>query len=128
MTFLDPAIERVRQAKQAKADAEAELDAATELLAELMAEAHMKTVVFERDGKDFRCTVVQAERVKIDGPRLQSRIGKVAYRRLCKLVVDTKLVELALKRGDIDSDSVASCSEIVKNKASIRFSNAEDDE
>lgn len=128
MTDLGPLITAVARAKQELALAESYLERATENLAEAMIVAQAKTVSYDdEEGVEWRATIVQTERVVIDGDQLRKHIGAVKYRRLCRQVVDNKLVEAAIRASTIDQDIVIQCSDIRLNKASIRLTKVEPD-
>ena len=66
-------------------------------------------------------TVVEAERLQLDEGMLRRKLGSTAYRKICKLSLDRKLLEDAMARGEIDANTVAECSTLVPNKPYLRL-------
>lgn len=66
-------------------------------------------------------TVVTGERISIDEVMLRKKIGAAAYRKLCSLALDKKLLEDAMASGDIDPNVVAACTTLTSNKPYIRL-------
>lgn len=72
------------------------------------------------DGGKVKGTLVEAERLKIDEPKLKARLTAKQWKQVTKQVLDNELLEAAVAMNVVDPMVVAEVSETVMNKPYIR--------
>jgi hypothetical protein len=92
-------------------------------------ENRRKQVMLEQGaGHYLKVNMVVGERVVIDETKLKKAIGARAFNKLTHRVLDKKLLESAVARGEVDATVLAIASEVKPNKAYLRFDTVEDNE
>jgi len=70
--------------------------------------------------KDYKVTVVESERLKIDEDHLIKAIGKRIYNKVSVRKVDKKLLETAIKNGEINPAAISGSVVISKSTPYLR--------
>lgn len=102
---------------------------ASQALMERMTREQRKSYTKEDGGKRYRVTYVQNMRTQINEAGLKKAMGAVAFRKICKQVVDRKALEEALTQGTADPNVVGQYLIEVPSAPFIKFTegNAADD-
>jgi hypothetical protein len=95
-------------------------DKVTNELAQHMLVNEIKSDLVCVRGEDYKVTVVAAESTSVDSEGLKKAMGAVAYRKVCKSRVDTKLLETAIRDGVVSAETVASYVTIKNNTPYVR--------
>src|SRR5690242_7457202 len=90
------------EARRAADEATARLKAAQKALIQKMTREQRKSYEHLDGAKKYKVTYVQNVRNVIDEPGLKKAMGAVAFRKVCKQVIDRKLLEGALEEGTAD--------------------------
>lgn len=109
------------EAKKNAAEADARLQQAAKALIDKMTREERKTMSTRDGGKQYRVTYVQNMRTEIDEPGLKKAMGAVPFRKVCKQVVDRKLLEEALDEGTADKHVVAQFIKEVPSKPFLKY-------
>lgn len=95
-------------------------DKKTNDLASYMLVEGIKSDLVNVRGTDYKVTVVQTERVKVDEDSLVKSIGRRLYNKVTTRKVDTKLLECAIRDGWIDQDTIANSMVVSKSTPYMR--------
>lgn len=90
-----------------------------EITAYMITEGVKSDLVRVRD-KEWKVTVVQTERVKVDDDHLIKMIGKRLYNKVSIRKVDKKLLDDAIKEGAIDPAMISNSVVISTSKPFMR--------
>lgn len=90
------------EARRAHDTATARLKAAQKTLIQKMTREQRKSLTTQDGGKQYRVTYVQNMRNNIDESGLKKALGAVAFRKVCKQVIDRKVLEQAMEDGSVD--------------------------
>lgn len=90
------------EARRAVAEAKSRMEHATKNLVEKMTREQRKSFALTDGGKTFKATYVQNTQIKVNEQGLKKALGAVAFRKVCKQVLDRKALEEAMSTGTVD--------------------------
>jgi hypothetical protein len=79
------------------------------------------SVVFVRDGRELKATLVQSERTRVDGEGLEEALEPEVYDLITKRSIDASKLKVALTAGEIDPEVIDQYTETYFAKPYIRF-------
>lgn len=119
---LDELVAEWQIADAALKIAKENFDKKTNDLASYMLVEGIKSDLVNVHGAEYKVTVVQTERVKVDEDSLVKSIGKRLYNKVSTRKVDTKLLDSAIRDGWIDSEAIANSMVVSKSTPYMRVS------
>jgi len=109
------------EARRAHDEATARLNAAKKALVAKMTRDQQKSFSRRDGGKQYKVTFVQSMRTVIDEPGLKKAMGAVAFRKVCKQVIDRKTLEEAMDQGTVDPMVVGQFVKEVPSEPFLKF-------
>jgi transcriptional antiterminator Rof (Rho-off) len=119
---LDDMVAEWQVAKATLEAAKERYDKITNDIAQQMLVEGVKSDLVHVHGTDYKVTVVQSETLKVDEDSLVKALGKRMYNKVSVRKVDKKMLELAIKDGEISPQAVANSMVISKSTPYIRVS------
>lgn len=120
--MLDDMVAEWQIAKATLDAAKERFDKITNDIAQHMLVEGVKTDLVHVHGSDYKVTVVQSETLKVDEDSLIKALGKRMYNKISTRKVDKKMLDLAIRDGEIDPQAVAGSMIISKSTPYIRVS------
>lgn len=108
-------------AQRQLAEMQAIYDERKKALIEKMTREQRKSYSLQDGGKTYKVTYVQNMRTEIDEKGLKKAMGAVKFRKICKQVVDRKVLESALDTGEVDPNIVGQYVKEVPSAPFLRF-------
>lgn len=121
--FIDSikvALEQLQASREAREVAETRYRLAEQAVLTLLASVGQKSAVVATDDGRYRVTSSQGERLVVNESQLRKAISAPVYDKLCDLKLNRLKLEEAIAEGRVDPVVVASHTEKVTNKPSVR--------
>lgn len=85
-----------------------------------MTKAGQKTATLTVAGATMKATVVAGQRVVIDEGKIKSALDPKTWKKVTRVVLDKDKLEAAVALGEVDTNTVAACSEVKDVKPYVK--------
>lgn len=124
---LEPLILKLKKLKDQIKGAQGEIhtdsgEGVEDILLKLMKERNLDSVAIAPDGSNkLTATAVYSSTEEIDPVALKKKLGAVKWKNVTTLALDTKKLQDAIARGEVDANIVAQCATTKPKKPYIKL-------